>query len=110
MRYFPKLNHSALVIASLFAGLSGVAATAASVRVANQGDVLSLERARGEGSDIKSQLASVKAIRKLSDFAVEIETSAPTDLGAQSDPARIADQRPDHEPQLGGGEPGYATS
>ncbi len=42
--------------------------------------VFSLERARGEGSDIKSQLASVKAVRKVSDFVVELETSAPNPI------------------------------
>jgi len=42
--------------------------------------VFSLERARGEGSDIKSQLASVKTIRKVSDFVVELETSAPNPI------------------------------
>jgi peptide/nickel transport system substrate-binding protein len=42
--------------------------------------VFSLERARGEGSDIKPQLASVKAIHKVSDFVVELETSAPNPI------------------------------
>lgn len=35
------------------------------MRGANQGDLFSLEPARGEGSNIKSQLASVKTIRKV---------------------------------------------
>ncbi len=42
--------------------------------------VFSLERARGEGSDVKPQLASVKTIRKVSDFVVELETSAPNPI------------------------------
>lgn len=151
MLHFPKSGHAALVVATLFASLSSGAAHAASVRIANQGDVLSLdphsfneavqlsflnnvfealvtrgkdlkltpslatawkatgpnvwrfelrrnvlfhdgapfsaddvvfslERARGEGSDIKPQLASVKVIRKVSDFVVELETSAPNPI------------------------------
>lgn len=42
--------------------------------------VFSMDRARGEGSDIRSQLASVKAVRKVSDFVVELETSAPNPI------------------------------
>ena len=42
--------------------------------------VFSLERARGEGSDVKPQLASVKTIRKVADFTVELETSAPNPI------------------------------
>jgi peptide/nickel transport system substrate-binding protein len=42
--------------------------------------VFSLERARGDGSDVRSQLASVKAVRKTGDFSVEIETSAPNPI------------------------------
>lgn len=42
--------------------------------------VFSLERARGEGSDVKPQLASVKSVRKVSDFVVELETSAPNPI------------------------------
>ena len=42
--------------------------------------VFSLERARGEGSDVKPQLASVKSIRKVSGFVVELETSAPNPI------------------------------
>ena len=151
MLRFPRHGCAALIATSFFASLSIGTAHAASVRVANQGDVLSLdphsfneavqlsflnnvfealatrgkdlkltpslasawkatgpnvwrfelrrnvvfhdgapfsaddvvfslERARGEGSDIKSQLASVKAIRKVSDFVVELETSAPNPI------------------------------
>jgi peptide/nickel transport system substrate-binding protein len=42
--------------------------------------VFSLERARGEGSDVKPQLASIKAIRKVSEFSVELDTSAPNPI------------------------------
>ncbi len=42
--------------------------------------VFSLERAKGDGSDVKPQLASVKTIRKVSDFIVELETSAPNPI------------------------------
>ena len=42
--------------------------------------VFSVERARGDGSDVRSQLASIKAVRKTGDFAVEIETSAPNPI------------------------------
>ena len=42
--------------------------------------VFSLERARGEGSDVRSQLASVKAVRKTGDFSIEIDTSAPNPI------------------------------
>ncbi len=42
--------------------------------------VFSLERARGDGSDVRSQLASVKAVRKTGDFSVEIDTSAPNPI------------------------------
>jgi peptide/nickel transport system substrate-binding protein len=42
--------------------------------------VFSLERARGDGSDVKPQLASVKAVRKVGDLAIEIETSAPNPI------------------------------
>ena len=42
--------------------------------------LFSLERARGEGSDVKPQLASVKSIRKVSEFVVELETSAPNPI------------------------------
>jgi peptide/nickel transport system substrate-binding protein len=42
--------------------------------------VFSIERARGEGSDIRSQLASVKAVRQVADFVVELETSAPNPI------------------------------
>ena len=44
-------------------------------------DVLfSLQRARGDGSDVKSQLGSIKDVRKAGDFTVEIETSAPNPI------------------------------
>ncbi len=39
--------------------------------------VFSFERARGEGSDMKANLNDVKEVRKVGDFAVEIETSKP---------------------------------
>ncbi len=42
--------------------------------------VFSLERARGEGSDVKPQLASVKTVRKVSEFSVELDTSAPNPI------------------------------
>ena len=42
--------------------------------------VFSLERARGDGSDVRSQLASVKAVRQTGDFTVEIETSTPNPI------------------------------
>ena len=42
--------------------------------------VFSLERARGDGSDVKPQLASVKAVRKVSEFTVELDTSAPNPI------------------------------
>lgn len=42
--------------------------------------VFSLERARGDGSDVRSQLASVKAVRKTGEFSVEVETSSPNPI------------------------------
>jgi peptide/nickel transport system substrate-binding protein len=42
--------------------------------------VFSLERARGDGSDVKPQLASVKAVRKVSDFTIELDTTAPNPI------------------------------
>jgi peptide/nickel transport system substrate-binding protein len=42
--------------------------------------VFSINRARGEGSDVRSQLASIKEVRKLDDFTVEIETSEPNPI------------------------------
>lgn len=44
-------------------------------------DVLfSLNRARGEGSDVRSQLASIKDVRQTGDFQIEVETSAPNPI------------------------------
>jgi peptide/nickel transport system substrate-binding protein len=44
-------------------------------------DVLfSLERARGEGSDVRSQLGTVKAIRKTGPLQIEIDTTAPNPI------------------------------
>jgi peptide/nickel transport system substrate-binding protein len=44
-------------------------------------DVLfSLNRARGDGSDVRPQLASVKDVRQTGDFQIEIETSAPNPI------------------------------
>jgi peptide/nickel transport system substrate-binding protein len=44
-------------------------------------DVLfSLQRARGDGSDVKSQLASIKDVRQTGEFTVQIETSAPNPI------------------------------
>ena len=41
-------------------------------------DVLfSLKRVAGEGSDMKSNVNDIKEVRKISDFAIEIETKAP---------------------------------
>jgi len=42
--------------------------------------VFSLERARGEGSDMKGNLASVKAVRKVDDFTVDVETHGPNPI------------------------------
>jgi peptide/nickel transport system substrate-binding protein len=42
--------------------------------------IFSLNRARGEGSDVRSQLASVKEVRQTGEFQVEIETSAPNPI------------------------------
>jgi len=39
--------------------------------------IFSYERARGEGSDLKSYVGSFKEVRKIDDHTVEIETSAP---------------------------------
>jgi len=39
--------------------------------------VFSFERARGEGSDMKANLNDIKEVRKVGDFAIEIETSKP---------------------------------
>ena len=44
-------------------------------------DVLfSLARARGEGSDLRTQTASIREVRKLDDHTVEIETVSPTPI------------------------------
>jgi peptide/nickel transport system substrate-binding protein len=42
--------------------------------------VFSLDRARGEGSDLRSQTASIKEVRKVDPYTVEIETRAPNPI------------------------------
>ena len=42
--------------------------------------VFSLERARGEGSDVRSQLGTVKAVNKTGNFQVEVETTVPNPI------------------------------
>jgi peptide/nickel transport system substrate-binding protein len=42
--------------------------------------VFSIDRARGDGSDMKSNVSSVKEVRKVGDFAVEIETTTPNPI------------------------------
>jgi len=42
--------------------------------------VFSLDRARGEGSDVRSQLATIKEVRKTGPYQVEIETSRPNPI------------------------------
>lgn len=42
--------------------------------------VFSLDRARGEGSDVRGQLGSVRAVRKTGPLQVEIETSTPNPI------------------------------
>lgn len=42
--------------------------------------VFSMDRARGEGSDVRSQLASVKEVRKTGPFQIEIETARPNPI------------------------------
>jgi peptide/nickel transport system substrate-binding protein len=42
--------------------------------------VFSLDRARGDGSDLRSQTASIKAVRKVDSYTIEIETSAPNPI------------------------------
>jgi peptide/nickel transport system substrate-binding protein len=42
--------------------------------------VFSLNRARGEGSDVRTQLASVKEVRKTGEFQVELETTLPNPI------------------------------
>jgi peptide/nickel transport system substrate-binding protein len=42
--------------------------------------VFSMDRARGEGSDVRSQLASVKEVRKTGPYQIEIETARPNPI------------------------------
>lgn len=42
--------------------------------------VYSLDRARGEGSDVRSQLGTVKAVRKTGNLQIEIETTVPNPI------------------------------
>lgn len=42
--------------------------------------VFSLDRARGEGSDVRGQLGSVRAVRKTGPLQVEVETSTPNPI------------------------------
>ncbi len=42
--------------------------------------VFSLNRARGDGSDVRAQLGSVKDVRKTGKYQVEVETSAPNPI------------------------------
>jgi peptide/nickel transport system substrate-binding protein len=42
--------------------------------------VFSINRARGDGSDMKSNVSSVKEVRKVGDWAVEIETTTPNPI------------------------------
>ncbi len=42
--------------------------------------VFSLNRARGEGSDVRAQLGSVKGVRKTGPFQVEVDTTAPNPI------------------------------
>ncbi len=42
--------------------------------------IFSLDRARGEGSDMRTQTASIKTVRAPDPFTVEIETSAPNPI------------------------------
>ena len=42
--------------------------------------VFSLNRARGDGSDVRSQLASIKEVRAVDSFTLEIETSSPNPI------------------------------
>jgi peptide/nickel transport system substrate-binding protein len=42
--------------------------------------VFSLQRARGEGSDMKGNLASVRDIRKVDDYTVDVETNGPNPI------------------------------
>jgi peptide/nickel transport system substrate-binding protein len=42
--------------------------------------VFSLDRARGEGSDVRSQLATLKEVRKTGPYQVEVETTRPNPI------------------------------
>ncbi len=42
--------------------------------------VFSIQRAQGDGSDMKTQVASIKTVRKISDLVIELETSAPNPI------------------------------
>ena len=42
--------------------------------------VFSLNRARGDGSDVRSQLASIKDVRAIDAYTVELETSSPNPI------------------------------
>jgi peptide/nickel transport system substrate-binding protein len=42
--------------------------------------VFSLDRARGEGSDVRSQLGTVKAVRQTGPLQIEIDTTAPNPI------------------------------
>jgi peptide/nickel transport system substrate-binding protein len=42
--------------------------------------MFSLQRARGEGSDMRTQTASIKEVRRIDDFTVDIETSSPNPI------------------------------
>ena len=42
--------------------------------------IFSLNRARGDGSDVRSQLASIKEVRQTGEFQIEIETSSPNPI------------------------------
>ena len=42
--------------------------------------IFSLNRARGDGSDVRSQLASIKEVRQSGPFQIEIETSTPNPI------------------------------
>ncbi len=42
--------------------------------------VFSLNRARGDGSDVRGQLASIKDVRKSAEFQIEVETTDPNPI------------------------------
>ena len=48
--------------------------------------VFSFARAAGEGSDMKSYVNGVKEVRKVNDFTVEVETSAPNPIFSENMP------------------------